>query len=149
MEGETGQALTLAEQLRHSRWGYAAVNATHVLGIALLVGAIVPYDLRRLGCWRGVPEPALRAVLVPMAGAGLALAISAGLLLFSVRSGEYLGNPFFLAKIALVACGIANAALFHAALRHRSARLLRLGAAASLTIWIAALFCGRMIAFAD
>ncbi|HEX2479362.1 MAG TPA: hypothetical protein VHK45_08790, partial [Geminicoccaceae bacterium] len=50
-----------AQWLRFSRWGYAAVNTTHVLGIALLVGAILPLDLRLLGLWRSVTlEPLAR-----------------------------------------------------------------------------------------
>ena len=35
------EGLALAEWLRYSRWGYAAINATHILGLALLVGSIV------------------------------------------------------------------------------------------------------------
>ena len=31
-----------------SRWGYAALNATHVFAVALLVGSILPLDARLL-----------------------------------------------------------------------------------------------------
>jgi hypothetical protein len=50
------ESTALAEYLRGARWSYAAVNGIHVFGIALLVGAIVPLDLRLLGLWRGVPH---------------------------------------------------------------------------------------------
>jgi len=33
---------SVATALRYSRWGYASINAAHVLGIALLVGSIIP-----------------------------------------------------------------------------------------------------------
>ena len=57
----------IAQTLRVSRWGYAAVNATHILGIALLVGATVPLSLRFLGLWRGVSRAGLVRVLAPVA----------------------------------------------------------------------------------
>ena len=47
------QASDLAVWLKASRWTYPAVNAGHLLGIALLVGAVVPMDLRLIGIWRG------------------------------------------------------------------------------------------------
>ena len=51
-------ATPLSEWMRFSRWGYAWVNTGHVLGIALLVGSIIPMDLKLLGAWRKVPlEP--------------------------------------------------------------------------------------------
>ena len=38
------EATTVAQTLRTSRWLYAATNAAHIFGIALLVGAIVPAE---------------------------------------------------------------------------------------------------------
>ena len=57
------QATPAAQWLRGARWGYAAVSGGHVLGIALLVGAILPLDLRLLGFWRRVDQKALAGVL--------------------------------------------------------------------------------------
>lgn len=142
----------LAEALRGARWGYAAVNGAHVLGIALLVGAILPLDLRLLGLWPAVPRAALVRVLVPVAATGLALAVAAGTLLFSVRAREYADNPFLLAKLALVATGTAGALALHARhgrmLEGAHARTLRAHAALSMACWLGALACGRLIAFA-
>jgi hypothetical protein len=89
------EGLTIAQTLRVSRWGYVAVNAAHILGIALLVGAIVPLHLRFLGMWRSVSRQVLIRVLVPIAATGLGLAVVAGILLFSVRAGEYANVGFF------------------------------------------------------
>jgi hypothetical protein len=74
--------------LRSSRWSYTAVNTVHIVGLALLLGAIVPLDLRLMGWRRTVPIAALTRVLLPVAIFGLALAILAGLTLFSVRARE-------------------------------------------------------------
>lgn len=142
----------VAQALRVSRWGYAAVNAAHILGVALLVGAIVPLHLRFLGAWRGVSRDALVRVLVPVAAAGLALAATAGALLFAVRAREYADIGFLQAKLVLVALATLSAILLHRAhgFRLESARDARLAghAAIGLACWIGALVCGRLIAFA-
>jgi len=141
----------IATYLRFSRWGYAAVNTTHVFGIALLVGAIVPLDLRLMGAWQGIAHRDLARVLVPVAGAGLAIAIVTGVLLFSVRAGEYAGLGVFWAKMSLLALGAASALVAHLWfgrwLETASGRqLFRIGAV-SLICWVGVLVAGRMIAF--
>ena len=145
------QATDLAQALRFSRFGYAAVNALHILGIALLVGSILPLDLRLLGAWPGVPREALLRVLVPVAAFGLLLAVVAGALLFSIRATEYADLTVFRLKLALIATGAASALILH--LRHgfllESAGTARLRAAAALSLicWLGALIAGRLIAF--
>lgn len=144
---------TIAALLRNGRWSYAAVNAVHIFGIALLIGAILPLDLRFLGLWRQAPVSELGRVLVPTAATGLAIAVAAGLLLFSVRAQEYAGNPFLLAKLLLVATGASAALALHAShgwlLRDASDRRLAWHGALSIACWTAALACGRFIAFVD
>jgi hypothetical protein len=143
-------------ELRYSRWTYAAVNAGHIVGIALLFGAIVPLDLRLLGCWRSVPIGTLARVLVPIAAGGLALAISAGLLLFATRASEYAALTLFWIKLALIFCGIGNALLLRKAKQWESSHAIidaipppRLRAAGLLSIglWLSVIVCGRMLAF--
>ena len=146
------EGTTVAQTLRTSRWLYAATNTAHVFGIALLVGAIVPLDLRLLGWWPDVPRQKLVRVLVPVAATGLALAVVAGGLLFSVRASEYAGVGFLQAKLALVAVGTLAALALHRAhgflLDSASDRRLAGHAILSLVCWPAALLCGRLIAFA-
>lgn len=141
----------LAAALRVSRWGYAGVNAAHVLGVAVLVGGILPLDLRLLGLWPRVEATALIRVLVPMAAAGLVLAVVTGTLLFIVRPADYAGNGAFLAKIALVSVGVLSALSSHLLagwrLERASAAALRRVGAVSMACWIGALIAGRMIAF--
>lgn len=153
MDGVLGalEATALAQHLRFARWSYAAVSALHILGVALLIGAVVPLDLRLLGFWRGVRLEDLARVLAPIAAAGLALAISAGLILFSVRAREYAALDIFQLKLALVATGALTAL---AALRSNGLRLAGSSAArnaalavVSLACWLGALACGRLIAF--
>lgn len=140
-----------AQALRFSRWGYAAVNAAHIFGIALLVGSIIPLNLRIFGIWRSVPRWMLARVLVPVAATGLTIAVTAGFLLFSTRALEYAGNEFLQIKLVLVAVGAASAIALHRAhgvLLEDAGRGRLIGhAVVSTTCWLGALACGRLIAF--
>jgi hypothetical protein len=135
---EALEATWLAEHLRRSRWTYPLVNAGHILGIAILLGAVVPMHVQRL---RG--GQSLVRALRPYAVAGLALAATCGALLFMARAGEYLGNPWFQAKMALLAIALA-----HAAWHLRTEVVPARAAVASLVLWLMVLVAGRMIAFA-
>lgn len=143
----------VAAALRVSRWGYAAVNGVHILGIALLVGAVVPLNLRLLGLWPGIARRDVARVLVPVAAAGLAIAATAGLLLFSVRAREYAGFGVVQLKLALILAGTVSALAFHRAhgflLEGAGRRRAALHAVVSLACWTGALACGRLIAFME
>ena len=142
-------ASDLAEWMRLSRWGYATVSAGHVLGIALLVGAVVPLDLRLLGVWGTVPLDRLARVLLPVAGAGLGLAILCGALLFLAGPADYAATPVFVVKMGLVAIGIVAALVFSLhPLATVSVLRRRVAALVSLACWIPALVLGRFVAFA-
>ena len=149
------EASLLAQLLKAGPWVYPLVNLAHVLGIALLVGAIAVLDLRLVGLWPGVPVSALGRAAVPVAGAGLALALATGPALFAVRATEYVANPFLWAKFGAVAVALANLAALHgsAAWRDaerggsRHARRLAFAGAVSLAAWLAAVSAGRMIAY--
>ena len=145
------QQSPLSEAIRFSQIRYGAVNTAHIFGIALLVGAILPMDLRLLGLWRSVDRRDLARVLVPVAAFGLVLAVSAGVLLFVVRAPYYGYHPLLLAKVALVLTGTAAALVFHARaglwLDRATAAQCRIHGALSLTCWTGAVICGRFIAY--
>jgi cbb3-type cytochrome oxidase subunit 1 len=146
------EATEAAQFFRTSRLGYAALSAVHILGIALLVGAVMSLNLRLLGVWKTTSLSALTRVLVPVAAAGLMLAIVTGGFLFSVRATEYLGIGFLQAKVVLVALGIVSAVTIHSAYgltldgASRERRVFH--ALISTACWLGALACGRLIAFA-
>jgi hypothetical protein len=127
------QGSALAQHLRVSRWTYPLVNSGHLLGIALLVGAVVPMDLRALHLVRGPDLTALRGFAV----AGLLLAMACGGLLFIASADDYLANGWFQTKMA-----VANA-LWHLRARPLPAR----AALVSLILWPAVLLAGRMIGY--
>ncbi|MFV0474253.1 MAG: hypothetical protein ACK5MQ_08625 [Pikeienuella sp.] len=130
---------------------YTIANTVHVFGVALLVGAIVPMDLRLLGLWRDVEIRALARILVPVAVAGLLIAMLAGMTLFSVRAGHYINVNLFFLKLTLIATGTTLALFFHARAglwldRATRAQCVFHGLA-SLLCWLGALAAGRMIAY--
>ena len=145
------EASSVAQFLRGARWSYAAINGAHILGIALLIGAILPLDLKLLGFWPRVNRSDLARVLLPVAATGLGLAACMGLLLFSTRAGEYADLSLFRIKLALIAVGFGAALFAHFRhgflLENASSRTLKAHALFSLTCWLGALACGRLIAF--
>lgn len=130
----------MVSALRSSRWAYPLVNAGHIMGLALLFGAIVPLDLRLLGVWRSIDADGLIRVLVPMAAVGLVTSVATGFLLFAVRATEYAALPLFQAKLGLIGLGLVNIAIWRAAPS-------RWPAVASLLLWTAVLLAGRLIGY--
>jgi hypothetical protein len=142
------EASGVASFLRRSRWTYPGVNAAHVLGVALLVGAVVPMDLRLIGLWRAdMPLRQVLRLLRPVAATGAALALATGTLLFTVQARDYLAQPLFFAKMALVALGLGHALWWGGALGDARPGPRRLAGALSLALWLSALVCGRMLGY--
>jgi hypothetical protein len=151
------EATTLAAALRNSVWSYPLVNAAHILGVALLVGSIVPLDLRLLGAWRSVPLAPLWGVLTHTAGVGVVLAIIFGALLFSTRATEYVASNLFIAKMVFVGLGTVSALSLRMRSRVHVSEMtsgqwkpparLRLAAGISLVSWLTALTLGRLVGY--
>jgi hypothetical protein len=151
------EATVLASALRGSVWAYPLVNAAHLLGVALLVGAIVPLDLRLLGLWQSVPLPPLWRVLTRTAAAGLGLGVVFGTLLFITRATEYAASGLFIAKMMIVGTGTANALILHRWVPGEPPRTqpsidapaggVRLAGGVSLAVWLTALTLGRLIGY--
>ncbi|MCA1489649.1 DUF6644 family protein [Sinorhizobium alkalisoli] len=146
--------LPVAVALRRSATFYIFVNAAHILSIGIIIGAILPLDLRLLGIIRAVPVAVIGPFLSRAAAVGVALAIATGFCLFSVNPLEYAGNPAFLTKMSLLALGVANATLLHLAPQWRAAVnggplswRVRLSGLLSLAIWTGAVVAGRWIGF--
>ena len=147
-------ATPLAAALRSSPTLYLIVNAAHILGIGLILGAILPLDLRLMGFFRRALLPVIGPFLIRAAATGVALALGSGLVLFSVQPSEYIANFAFVTKLALLT-GLAGLIIvqhtnpgFRAALRGYPVPLsVRLCALLSFLLWLAALLAGRWIGF--
>lgn len=151
------ESVAFVRALRDSVWMYPLVNAGHILGVSLLVGAIVPLDLRLMGMMRAVPLPPLWRVLSAAAAVGLLLAAVFGLLLFSTRASEYLRSTFFLGKFGTIALGLLNAVMLRwtlpphllsgATATPAIPMRVRVAAAVSLLAWLATLTLGRLVGY--
>lgn len=86
-----------------------------------------------------------------MAAGGLAIAVLAGLLLFSIRAREYADLEVFQLKLALIVIGTLSALRLHGghglSLKTAGERRLAVHAGISCLCWLGALACGRFIAF--
>lgn len=143
-----------AQWLQGSGTAYLVVNALHILGIGLLVGAILPLDLRLAGFFRRVPLAPLVDFLARAAAVGVVLALTTGLWLFTVKPGDYWVNTAFRIKVLLLALALLNVvwqhrggALAAAAASGRVPTGTRLRALASCVLWISVLLAGRWIGF--
>ena len=136
--------------LRESTFVYPLVNALHIIGIALLFGAIVALDLRLIG-WRRTAGPvdSYARLLVPVAIGGLLLAIPAGLLLFATDARAYAASTLFQAKMLLIVLAIANALWLRRSgwTGENAGRWVAFAGAASVLLWTGAIVLGRMVGY--
>jgi hypothetical protein len=140
----------LGHAARSTGWLYPLANLVHVLGAALLIGAIATFDIQVL---RGPRQAAIVShTAIPIAIAGLVLQAASGAVLLSAEASSVVRNPAFQFKMAMLIFALANVAVFHwrfgRALKTRApldgAQTL---AAVSLASWILVLLAGRSIAY--
>ena len=141
--------------LMSSAWGWPAAESAHFIGLSVLVGTIGMFDLRMLGLARGVPMIALHR-LIPWGVAGYALNVATGFLFLVTAPDQYLYNPAFQIKLALMAIAGLNVLIFyrfvfaHVRLTDPAAdppRSARIAAAVSLACWVGVITGGRLITY--
>lgn len=106
-------------------------------------------DLRLIG-WRSEAGPAdrLARLLLPVAVTGLALAISAGFLLFATDARNYATSRLFQAKLLVIALAIANALWLRASnTGERWPKHAAVAGAMSILLWLAAILLGRLVGY--
>jgi len=129
-------------------FAYPALEAVHIVGIALLLGSLVLLELRVWGAAPELPLRALARLAMTISLAGFAIAAGSGLLMFASQPLELIGNRSFLVKMGLLTLAGTNAAIFHG--RDGLTRLDRIARAQtllSLGLWIAVIIAGRWIAY--
>ncbi|MBL3555269.1 MULTISPECIES: hypothetical protein [Marinobacter] len=151
------EELAFVSALRNSTYMYPLVNAGHIFGVAMLVGGIMPLDLRLLGLWRNYPVMMFVDVLRITSAIGLGVAVVCGALLFATAAADYAESPLFQAKIVLVLLGLSNALMLGRVFKRRDIRSLpmtasmplpvRSGALVSLVVWVSALILGRLLGY--
>jgi hypothetical protein len=110
-----------------------------------------------LGAWRSIPLAAISRPATTLAMTGFCVAVLSGIPMLTVKSSDYIGNPFLLIKFPAIALALVNVWLVHrspAWAAHRVRDLTRpeemrlaAGGALSLTFWLTAITAGRMIGY--
>ena len=134
--------------LKTHAWAYPALEVSHIMGIALLLGNLVLLELRVFGRGAGLPVKDLARLSLSVALCGFMLAAASGLLMFATQPAELLTNRAFTLKMLLLMLAGCNAAWFHG--RGSLARLdgvAKVQMLVSTVIWLAAVVCGRWIAY--
>ena len=107
-------------------WAYPALEVVHIVGIALLLGNLLLFELR---VWGFGPELPLQ----PLARLALRLVLA---------------GRIFVLKMALVLLAGLNALWFHArGSLHKLDRPARVQTVVSTGLWLAVIICGRWIAY--
>ncbi|MEO3868579.1 hypothetical protein ABGB18_07105 [Nonomuraea sp. B12E4] len=146
-----------AEFVRVTPWVYSSLEVVHLLGLALLVGPAVLFDLRLLGAGRqAVSVVAAARHLLPVARAGFAAAALSGVVMFAAGAREVAGTGAAPVKLALLVIAGINIALFHRGVyrrvsawdgARRTPAAARTAGAVSLVTWTGVVACGRLIAY--
>jgi uncharacterized membrane protein YhdT len=144
---------SLGEGIRESIWLFPVIEAFHLVGLGVVIGAVLMVDLRLLGAGL-VKQPVaqLSAAVEPWLLGSLALMIASGTLLFlSEATKAYYSFPFWVKMTSLLL-----ALLFTFTVRRRVTRsgltaaqpqLGRVIALISLSLWFGVAWGGRWIGF--
>ena len=145
---KTADTREMFAALKTNAWAYPALEAAHIVGIALLLGNLVALEMRVFGRAASLPVDAMARLSLTIALSGFALAATTGLLMFSTQPSELLANKAFLVKMGLLAVAGCNALWFHGRKSlHKLDATARLQMLMSTAIWLGVVFCGRWIAY--
>ena len=150
------ESASWAVQIRQSLWLYPALEIVHILGIVILVGAALMFDLRLLGFSKNLPVSGLSRHLLPWSQRGLLLIVPSGILLFITNAKTLAYDPTFWLKMVLLIIAGLNVFVFHQFIfkskseTNLSAELpfsSKISAVISISVWIAIIACGRLLAY--
>jgi len=152
--GRSIQDLRLLTAVRESMLVYPILLSTHLACIATFGGLILVTNLRLLDWFlTDIPATDLIRALRPWKQGGLAIMLTAGVLLGGSKAAEYLTNPYFQIKLVLLACIGVHGLLFRRSVYRRREspvpRTAHFAGALSLMLWIAVVSMGRWIAYYD
>lgn len=141
----------LGQYMQASRWGFAVVEAVHLLGLAMLGGAVLIVDLRLLGLiLKGESARTVARGLSRVLLGSLVVMLVTGIALVSEEALKCYHSPAFRWKMALLAAAVAFYFTLHRAALLRTDKQQadvwsRLAAGISLTLWLGVGVAGRVI----
>lgn len=150
------ESTALSMAIRQSLWLYPGLEVVHILGIVLLVGPALMFDLRLLGFSKELSIVDLSRLLLPWSQRGLLLIVPSGLLLFITNAKSLGVNPTFWFKMGLLAIAGVNVFLFHRYIfktalhfeeKNRLPHAAKISAVVSILVWTAVIAFGRWLAY--
>ena len=151
------QATPVGEAVRSTPFLYPVLEASHILGIAVLVGPAFAFDLRLLGVGRHLVSVRSAArYLLPVSHVGLVIALFTGAALLSAQAAVVAGSSAAPWKFGLLLLAGLNVLVFHRGVYRRvedwakapvAPRAARAAASVSLTTWTGVIFAGRLLAY--
>lgn len=133
--------------LKASTFAFSMTESAHLLGLALLGGAVLAADLGALRViFRSTPAVAVADGVSKAFWIALGLVAVSGVLLVAAGPYKYYTNPLFPVKLALLAMALALQVGVLTTLRREGAEALsRVLAGASLVFWLSTLVAGRWL----
>jgi hypothetical protein len=151
------QGSALGEAVRATPFLYPVLEASHILGIAVLIGPAFAFDLRLLGVGRHlVPVSTAARFLLPVSHVGLVVALATGLALLSAQAVVVAASGAAPWKFGLLLLAGLNVLIFHRGVYRRvedwadaavTPMPARVAASVSLAAWTGVIFAGRFLAY--
>jgi len=145
------EASALGAAIRDSLWLFPVIEAVHLLGLALLGGAVLVLNLRLLGLGlQQKPVSYVARQLEPWLVSAIAVMVATGIPLFLSEAVKCFHSEAF--RLKMVALALALAFTFGvrnpvAKAQPLPARWNRAVAACSLALWLTVAAAGRWIGF--
>ncbi len=132
---------------------WAACEALHFMGLAILFGMVLLIDLRILGFLSNISFESIHKLL-PYAVAAYAVNLITGMTFFIAAYDQYTGNSVFYWKIGLLLLAVANLVYFSVfddswVLKpgDAAAGRTKFAAVTAIVLWIGVMYAGRMLPF--
>lgn len=143
--------------IAESTWMFPTLETLHVIALVTVIGTIAIVDLRLIGvASRGHRVSLLAKDTLPWTWGAFVFAALTGGLLFVSKASTYVGNPYFLWKMAMLALAGINMMYFHLTtwrtVEHWEKDpsfpfMAKLAGWLSLIFWLLVVFFGRAIGF--
>jgi len=143
----------LSKVINDSNWLFPAIEAVHIVALALLFGAVLVLNLRLLGVMlRNMSIQRLARELAPWTLCSLIVILTSGALLFTAEAVKSFYSEPFKIKIVLLAVAI----VFHYTFGRKVALMgegriapffSKATAIAGIGLWLSVGFAGRAIGF--
>lgn len=147
----------LGEAVRSAEHLYPVLEASHILGIGLLIGPAFTFDLRLLGIGHRIASVTTAArALLPVSHLGFAIAMITGLALLSAQATVVVDTGAAPWKFGLLTLACLNVLVFHCVVYRRVGEWVdaamppiaaRVGAGVSLIAWTGVTFARRLLAY--